>query len=240
MAESVLRLHRSVYLVFFIVRLPQQRPSRRDDDQPSTELHRRQRNPEERQKVSPNKYDPTSRAKLFMAIRHDNAFRASDAYSPVSARKRLPPSGSTMGKSAFRTRSKLFAASSIAPVATSPKISSCNTSSFVRKRDFTFWPYDGQDQRHSNSNRHLSETMNRDLPCRTRPRQQHHDRQRNAAKTIGCLIRPQDTANQPQKENATCEYERVRLGIARRYRPNQRAQSSSDKTLPRNRERRAE
>ncbi len=55
MAESVLRLHRSVYVVFFIVLLPQQRPSRRDDDQPSTDLHNRQRNPEERQNVGPNK-----------------------------------------------------------------------------------------------------------------------------------------------------------------------------------------
>ncbi len=53
-----------------------------------------------------------------MAIRHDSAFRASDAYSPVNARKKgLPPSGSTMGKSAVRTRNKLFAASSIVPVA---------------------------------------------------------------------------------------------------------------------------
>src|SRR6266851_9731492 len=95
----------------------------------------------------PTKYDPTSRAKLFMAIRHDNAFRASGAYSPVNARKKgLPPSGSTMGKSALRTRSKLFAASSIAPVATPLKF----LRSFVRKRDFSLRPHYGQDQRHSN------------------------------------------------------------------------------------------
>src|ERR1700732_1118071 len=52
-----------------------------------------------------------------MAIRHDNSFRASGAYSLVSARKKgLPPSGSTMGKSALRTRNRLFAASSIGSV----------------------------------------------------------------------------------------------------------------------------
>jgi hypothetical protein len=45
MAESVLRLHRSVYVVFFIVLLPQQRPSRSDDDQPSTDPHHRPSHP---------------------------------------------------------------------------------------------------------------------------------------------------------------------------------------------------
>jgi hypothetical protein len=45
-------------------------------------------------------------------MRHDNAFRASGENSLVSARKKgLPPSGSTMGKSATRTRSRFFAAS---------------------------------------------------------------------------------------------------------------------------------
>src|ERR1700685_916309 len=45
-------------------------------------------------------------------MRQDNAFRASRAYSLVSARKKgLPPIGSTMGKSATRTRSRFFAAS---------------------------------------------------------------------------------------------------------------------------------
>ena len=106
--------------------------------------------------------------------------------------------------------------------------------------ELSLWPHDGQGERHSNSNRHLGEPMKRDLPWRTRPWHQHHDRQRYAAKTIGGLIRPQETANQPQKENATREYERVWLEIARRYRPNHRAQSSSHKTLPRNRERRAQ
>jgi len=60
-------------------------------------------------------------------------------------------------------------------------------SSFLLQREVSFWPYDCQDQRHSNSNRHLSEPMKRDLPCRTRPRHQHHDRQRYTAKTIGGL-----------------------------------------------------
>src|SRR6266404_5987299 len=175
-----------------------------------------------------------------MAIRHDNAFRASGAYSPVSARKKgLPPSGSTMGKSALRTRSKLFAASSIAPVATPLKFLRATTSSFVRKRDFSLRPHYGQDHRHRDSDGHFSEPVKRDLPSRTRPRHQHHDRQRYTAKTIGGLIRPQETANQPQKENATGEYEHVWLEIARHYGPNHRAQSSSHKTLPRNRERRA-
>src|ERR1700676_135161 len=62
----------------------------------------------------PIKYDPTSKKKLFMAMRHDNSFRASGAYCLVSARKKgLPPSGSTIGKSALKTRNRLFAASSI-------------------------------------------------------------------------------------------------------------------------------
>src|SRR5580704_8238582 len=106
----------------------------------------------------PTKYDPTSRAKLFMAIRHDNAFRASGAYSPVSARKKgLPPSGSTMGKSALRTRSKLFAASSIAPVAT-PLI-------FLRARPQVLFgsatSLSGQDRRHRDSDGHRSESLQR-------------------------------------------------------------------------------
>src|SRR5260370_36973564 len=60
-----------------------------------------------------------------MAMRHDNAFRASGAYSLVSARKKgLPPSGSTMGKSATRTRSRFFAASCMGSVASLPEFHS--------------------------------------------------------------------------------------------------------------------
>ena len=59
-----------------------------------------------------------------MAIRHDNAFRASGAYSLVSARKNgLPPSGSTIGKSATRTRSRFFAASCMVSVTARPECS---------------------------------------------------------------------------------------------------------------------
>jgi len=60
----------------------------------------------------PIRYDPTSRKKLFMAIRCDSALRACDEYSFVSERKMgLPPSGSTIGNSALTMRKTLFAAS---------------------------------------------------------------------------------------------------------------------------------
>src|SRR6516162_1625661 len=63
----------------------------------------------------PTKYEPTNSTKLSTAIRHDNAFRASELYPPVRARKNgLPPIGSTIGKIALRIRSRFFAASSIA------------------------------------------------------------------------------------------------------------------------------
>jgi hypothetical protein len=58
-----------------------------------------------------------------MAMRHDNVFRASGAYSLVSARKNgLPPSGSTIGKSAVTTR--VFAAFSISSETALLRISS--------------------------------------------------------------------------------------------------------------------
>jgi hypothetical protein len=57
------------------------------------------------------KYDPTSRKKLFIAIRQDSSLRVLGEYCPVIARKiGLPPSGSTIGNSAVRNRSRLFAA----------------------------------------------------------------------------------------------------------------------------------
>jgi hypothetical protein len=59
--------------------LLQQRPSCSDDDQTSADLHRWRRNPKRRARKSA-KYDPISKKKLFMAMRHDNAFRASGAY----------------------------------------------------------------------------------------------------------------------------------------------------------------
>jgi hypothetical protein len=58
------------------------------------------------------KYDPTSKKKLFIAIRKDSALRVLGEYSLVIARKiGLPPSGSTMGNSALRIRKIFFAAS---------------------------------------------------------------------------------------------------------------------------------
>jgi hypothetical protein len=58
------------------------------------------------------KYDPTSKKKLFIAIRKDSALRVLGEYSLVIARKiGLPPSGSTIGNSALRIRNRLFAAS---------------------------------------------------------------------------------------------------------------------------------
>ena len=60
----------------------------------------------------PMKYDPTSKKKLFTAIRKDSALRVVGEYSLVIARKiGLPPSGSTIGNSALRIRKRLFAAS---------------------------------------------------------------------------------------------------------------------------------
>jgi hypothetical protein len=67
-------------------------------------------------------------------------------------------------------------------------------SSFSLQLERSFGPYDGQDQRHSN--RRLSQSIKPDLPCRIRPRRQHHDRQRYTAKTIGGLN--PETANQPR------------------------------------------
>ena len=58
------------------------------------------------------KYDPTSRKKLFIAMRQDRALRVAGEYSLVMLRKMgLPPSGSTIGNSALRIRNRLFAAS---------------------------------------------------------------------------------------------------------------------------------
>jgi hypothetical protein len=54
----------------------------------------------------------SSKKKLFIAIRKDNALRVLGEYSLVIARKiGLPPSGSTIGNSALRIRNRLFAAS---------------------------------------------------------------------------------------------------------------------------------
>src|SRR5882762_972837 len=103
--------------------------------------------------------------------------------------------------------------------------------------ELSLWPHDGQDQRYSNSNRHLSEPMKRDLPCRARTRHQHHDCQRYASKPIGGLIRSQQGTKQTQKENATREYENVRLEIARRYRANYCSECRPHKPLPGNRKR---
>jgi hypothetical protein len=58
------------------------------------------------------KYDPTSKKKLFVAIRQESAFLVPAEYSLVIARKiGLPPNGSTMGNSALRMRNRLFPAS---------------------------------------------------------------------------------------------------------------------------------
>src|SRR5579864_2851899 len=60
------------------------------------------------------RYDPTSRKKLFIAIRHDSALLAPEEYSLVRARKiGLPPSGSTIGNSALRIRNRFFPTSAI-------------------------------------------------------------------------------------------------------------------------------
>jgi hypothetical protein len=61
----------------------------------------------------PIRYDPTSKKKLFLAIRKASAFRVSWEYSAVNEKKTgLPPNGFTMGNRALRTRSRLLAASS--------------------------------------------------------------------------------------------------------------------------------
>src|SRR5580693_5149481 len=79
-----------------------------------------------------------------MAMRHDNAFRASGAYSLVSARKKgLPPSGSTIGKSATRTKSRFFAASCMVSVTSLPECSlsrsvcaCCSNSGKISRMEF--------------------------------------------------------------------------------------------------------
>src|SRR5580692_816257 len=123
LVESILRLDGSVHVVFFIVSLLQERPSCSDDDQASADLHHWERNPKKGEHVSPNKIRPNKQKKTI----HGNApcqcfSRASGEYSLVSARKKgLPPSGSTMGKSATRTRSRFFAASCMGPVTSFPR-----------------------------------------------------------------------------------------------------------------------
>src|SRR6202795_1163111 len=68
--------------------------------------------PKKERTCVPPKIDPTSRRKLFIAIRKDSALRVLGEYSLVIARKiGLPPSGSTMGNSALRIRKRFFAAS---------------------------------------------------------------------------------------------------------------------------------
>src|ERR1700676_1686272 len=68
--------------------------------------------PKKERTCVPTKYDPTSRRKLFIAIRKDSALRVLSEYSLVIARKiGLPPSGSTMGNSALIIRKIFFAAS---------------------------------------------------------------------------------------------------------------------------------
>ena len=60
----------------------------------------------------PIKYDPSSRKKLFSAMRNDSAFLVLDEYSRVSARNMgAPPSGSTIGNRALRTTNRIFTAS---------------------------------------------------------------------------------------------------------------------------------
>jgi len=68
--------------------------------------------PKKERTCVPTKYDPTSKRKLFIAIRKDSALRVLGEYSLVMARKiGLPPSGSTMGNNALRIRKRFFAAS---------------------------------------------------------------------------------------------------------------------------------
>src|SRR5580704_5297587 len=63
-------------------------------------------------------------SQVCMTMRHDNALRASGAYSLVSARKTgLPPRGSTMGKSATRTSNRFLAASCMGSVTSPPECS---------------------------------------------------------------------------------------------------------------------
>src|ERR1700688_2176143 len=71
--------------------------------------------PKKERTCTPTKYDPTSKKKLFIAIRKESALRVIGEYSLVIARKiGLPPNGSTMGNSALRIRNRFFAASIMA------------------------------------------------------------------------------------------------------------------------------
>src|SRR5271156_1063709 len=54
-ADCVLRLDGFLYVLLFVVSLLQQRPSSRNDDQTSPNLHHGQRNPKKGEHVSPDK-----------------------------------------------------------------------------------------------------------------------------------------------------------------------------------------
>ena len=86
------------------------------------------------------KYDPTSKKKLFIAIRQDSALRVLREYSLVIARKiGLPPSGSTMGNKALRIRNRLFTASTkmFLPAAPVEPFLNCNDVALIIDARYT-------------------------------------------------------------------------------------------------------
>jgi hypothetical protein len=68
--------------------------------------------PMNRENVCPDEVRSNQEKKQFIAIRNDSARRVLDEYCLVIAGNMgLPPSGSTIGNNALRSRNKLFAAS---------------------------------------------------------------------------------------------------------------------------------
>src|ERR1700722_10409344 len=94
--------------------------------------------PKKERMCAPIKYDPTSRRKLFVAIRNDSARRVGGEYSLVIARKiGLPPSGSTMGNRALRKKNRFFAASVTTLIlATLPRYTGTETTKRQRTKHY--------------------------------------------------------------------------------------------------------
>jgi hypothetical protein len=70
--------------------------------------------PKKKRMWVPMKYDPTSKKKLFIAIRQNSSLRVLGEHSLVITRKMgLPPSGSTIGNSALKKRKRFFAVSTM-------------------------------------------------------------------------------------------------------------------------------
>lgn len=85
---------------------------------------------------------------------------------------------------------------------------------------FPLRPHHREHQRDANSYGNFDESMKCDLPCRSGPRHQQHDRQRDAPEPISAEIRVRHDPNHSQDEHADSECECVRPEISRHRRAN--------------------